>query len=380
MPIDYTTLRLIWWLLLGILLIGFAVTDGFDFGVGMLLPFLTRNDNERRILINTIAPTWEGNQVWLILGGGAIFAAFPLLYAVAFSGFYLAMMLVLIGLILRPVGFKYRSKLTSSRWRSTWDILICLGSFIPSLVFGVAIGNVLQGVPFQFDDSLRIMYTGSFWQLLNPFAVLCGILTVLMFLLHGSLFITTKTENNLQARARFQARIYGLLLIATFIGAGIWLKLTIPGYSIVSAIDTAGPANPLNKQIAVQLGAWLTNYNLHPWMMIAPIMGIAGAGIAALLTNQGQGKLAFVSSALSIAGIILTFGFSIFPFLLPSSTTPNASLLIWDASSSQLTLFIMLIVTIIFMPIILLYTRWVYKVVGGKITLDTIMKHKGSYY
>ena len=172
---DYEVLRIIWWLLLGVLLAGFAMMDGFDLGVAALLPFLGRSDMERRVIINTIGPVWEGNQGWLVLGAGAIFAAWPILYAVAFSGFYIAMLLVLLTIgIIRPVAFKYRSKLANKKWRYTWDTLLSFSGLAGSLLFGVAMGNVLLGVPFHFDDTLRNFYTGSFFDLLNPFAILCG--------------------------------------------------------------------------------------------------------------------------------------------------------------------------------------------------------------
>jgi len=183
--LDYGTLRVIWWLLLGVLLVGFAVMDGFDLGVGMLLPIVGRTNIERRVIINTIAPVWEGNQVWIILGAGALFAAWPAVYALAFSGFYFAMLLVLAGLILRPVGFKYRSKIESETWRTVWDTALFLGGFIPAFIFGVALGNILQGTPFHFDITLRAFYTGSFWGLLNPFAILCGLVSVFMLAMHG---------------------------------------------------------------------------------------------------------------------------------------------------------------------------------------------------
>ncbi|MDQ0995893.1 cytochrome d oxidase subunit CydB [Phyllobacterium ifriqiyense] len=184
--LDYETLRLIWWVLLGTLLIGFAVTDGFDLGIGTLLPFIAKNDMERRVVINTIGPIWEGNQVWLIVGGGVIFAAWPPLYAVSFSGFYLAMFVILAALIIRPVAFKYRSKRESLLWRSAWDWALFVGGFVPALIFGVAVGNVIQGVPFRFNNELRIFYEGSFFGLLNPFALLCGVLSVAMLVMHGS--------------------------------------------------------------------------------------------------------------------------------------------------------------------------------------------------
>ncbi|MCP4476058.1 MAG: cytochrome d ubiquinol oxidase subunit II [Gammaproteobacteria bacterium] len=378
--LDYALLRLIWWLLLGVLLIGFAIMDGFDFGVGTLLLFVARNDSERRIVINTIGPTWEGNQVWFVLGGGAIFAAWPLLYATSFSSFYLAMIIILGALILRPVGFKYRSKLSNQRWRNSWDRLLFIGSFVPPLIFGVAMGNVLQGVPFHFDNTLRVFYTGSFWQLLNPFALLCGLVSVCMLVTHGGQFLVVKTNGAVQRRAGKVVRIFSLVTIILFAVAGFWVAYGIKGYVILSHIAHGGPSNPLHKAIGREAGAWLFNYRTYPWMIIAPVLGFLGAIGAFLLTAKGSGKLAFLSTALSIFGIIATAGCSLFPFLLPSSSTPSSSLLVWDASSSALTLEIMLVATVIFMPIILLYTAWVYRVLRGKVTLDLIDENKGSMY
>ena len=180
---EYEIFRVIWWAILGVLLIGIAVMDGFDLGAAMLMPFIGKTDNERRVVINTVGPVWEGNQVWLILGGGAIFAAWPMLYAVSFSGFYFAILLLLLSLILRPVGFKYRSKLTNPSWRGFWDWALFVGGLVPALVYGVAFGNVLQGVPFTFDDTLRMTYGGSLLALFNPFALLCGIISVTMLVM-----------------------------------------------------------------------------------------------------------------------------------------------------------------------------------------------------
>ncbi|RYE97518.1 MAG: cytochrome d ubiquinol oxidase subunit II, partial [Oxalobacteraceae bacterium] len=200
--LDYDTLRIIWWLLLGILLVGFAVTDGFDLGTGTLLPFVANTDLERRVVINAVGPVWEGNQVWLVLGGGAIFAAWPQLYAVSFSGFYLAMAAVLLALILRPVAFKYRSKRDSIAWRATWDWALFVGGFVPALIFGVAMGNVLQGVPFRLAPDQQIFYEGGFFALLNPFAVLCGLVSVAMLVMHGAAWLVLKTDGLVASRAR----------------------------------------------------------------------------------------------------------------------------------------------------------------------------------
>ena len=378
MPLDYETLRVIWWILLGILLIGFAVMDGFDLGVAMCLPWLARTDTERRVLINTIGPTWEGNQVWFILGGGAIFAAWPALYALSFSGFYFAMLLVLLALILRPVGFKYRSKLPDHRWRSFWDYALFVGGFVPALIFGVAVGNVLQGVPFHYDKYLRPFYTGSFISLLNPFALLCGLLSVLMLAMHGSFFLNLRTENTLQQRAIKAGRISASLTLLIFIGAGFWLHYGVDGYTLTSVIAHDGPSNPLYKKVTRQTAAWFANYQSVPITLLAPGIGILGALLALISTRYV--KIAFVCSALSVTGIIATVGVSMFPFILPSSTNPEQSLLVWDSSSSQLTLFIMLIATVFFLPIILAYTAWVYRVLRGKITEQTIIKNQDSVY
>lgn len=378
MPLDYETLRVIWWLLIGILLIGFAIMDGFDLGVAMWLPWLGKTDMERRILINSIGPTWEGNQVWFILGGGAIFAAWPALYALSFSGFYLAMLVVLLALILRPVGFKYRSKMTNTTWRSTWDWALFIGGFVPALIFGVALGNVLQGVPYNFDDSLRVFYTGSFLQLLNPYALACGVLSVLMLAMHGAFFIQVKTEGVLQSRAKKSARICALLVIILFSALGFWTYYGIDGYVLTSALAHDGPSNPMYKEAVVQAGAWFNNYWSYPITMAVPALSLLCTFLAFLFAFRPV--IAFVLSGLGVGALIATVGVSMFPFILPSSSNPKYSLMVWDSSSSQLTLFIMLIATVIFLPIILVYTAWVYRVLRGKVTEKTIAANQDTAY
>ncbi|MCX7115080.1 MAG: cytochrome d ubiquinol oxidase subunit II [Gammaproteobacteria bacterium] len=379
LPIDYETLRLIWWLLLGILLIGFAVMGGFDLGVAMCMPLIARSDAEKRILINSIGPTWEGNQVWFVLGGGAIFAAWPPLYAIAFSGFYFAMLLVLLALILRPVGFKYRSKLSSPLWRRCWDIALWVGGFVPSLVFGVAVGNVLQGVPFYFNLSLRPFYTGTFLELLNPFALLTGVLSVLMLLMHGACFIQLKTEHPLKNRAQRVSGLASGLTLCLFLAAGAWLMLGyLPGYQLTSLLATDGPSNPLHKTVIVTPMAWLQNYHLYPWTILAPLLASISLLIVSLCKKWV--KTAFCFSALGVACIIATVGLSMYPFILPSSTHPHHSLMIWDASSSHMTLFVMLVATVIFLPIILLYTAWVYRVLRGTLSEEFIQHHEHELY
>ncbi len=381
--ISFDLLRLIWWGLLGVLLIGFALTDGFDMGVGALLPFVAKGDTERRVVINTVGPVWEGNQVWFILGGGAIFAAWPPLYAVSFSGFYLAMFAVLAALILRPVGFKYRSKRPSAAWRSGWDWALFVGGAVPALIFGVAVGNVLQGVPFELTEDLMPLYPGAFYAkflgLLNPFALLAGVVSLSMLLMHGAAWLTLKTEGAVQMRARKIGTVAGGVALLTYALAGLWLGAAIPGYHIVSPVVANGPSNPLLTEV-VREGSWLSAYAARPWIAVAPALGFLGIALATLGLRAGREVSTLLFSKLGIFGVIASVGLTMFPFILPSSTMPSASLTVWDASSSHLTLFVMLIVTVIFMPLILAYTAWVYKVLWGKVTVAEVTEHGDTLY
>ena len=378
--ISYETLRLIWWALLGVLLIGFALTDGFDLGAATLLPFAARSDIERRTVINAIGPVWEGNQVWLILGGGAIFAAWPQLYAVSFSGFYLAMFAILFALILRPVAFKFRSKREEASWRNRWDWALFIGGFAPSLIFGVAVGNVLQGVPFRIEEDMQIFYDGSFFGLLNPFALLCGLVSVAMLVMHGAAWLQVKTSGTVAERARRFGITAALTVPALYLAAGAVLAFFLPGYVITSEISTSGVSNPLLKHAVIQNGAWLANYAARPVLWLVPGLGLAGTVIAALCMAARRPLAALITGGAGIAGIITSVGVSMFPFILPSSVNPSASLTVWDASSSHLTLFIMLISTLIFMPIILAYTSWVFSVLRGKVDAEAIENGKEHAY
>jgi len=377
---DYETLKIIWWLLVGVLLIGFAVMDGHDMGVGTLLPFVGRNDVERRVVINTIGLHWDGNQVWFITGGGAIFAAWPLVYATAFSGFYWAMLAVLWALFFRPVGFDYRSKISHARWRSTWDWGLFIGGAIPPLIFGVAFGNLFLGVPFHFDPRLVSYYTGSFWGLLNPFSILCGLVSTSMLTCHGAVYLAHRTEGVVQQRALRAVAIFGGLMIVCFAVAGIWLALGIDGYVITSGGAAEGLANPLGKTVVRTAGAWMANYSRAPAIWLLPLLGFGGALGAILLTRARHTLLAFVSSSLMLVGVIGTAGASLFPFVMPSSSDPVSSLTVWDSVSSRETLGIMLVATIIFMPLIIIYTGWAYRVMAGKVTEAYIRENDHAAY
>ncbi len=378
-PIDYETLRLLWWALLGILLIGFAVTDGFDLGVGALLPFVGRKDEERRLIINTVGPVWEGNQVWLILGGGASFAAWPPLYAVSFSGFYVAIFLALFAIILRPVGFKFRSKMPSPKWRTFWDWALFAGGVGPALIFGVAFGNLFLGAPFQFDETLRMTYTGSFFELLSPFALLCGLVSVAMVIMHGGTYLALKTTGRI-AECSEKAGIGGAVLMLLFyVTAGLWLLNGIEGYKITSVIQGSAPSNPLSKTVVHGIGFWFDHHKIHPWTLLFPGIAIVAALKTMIFLMLRKTGWAFISSATSVAMVVASAGVALFPFLLPSSSHPGHSLTVWDASSSQLTLFIMLLATLIFMPIILAYTAWIYKVLAGKVTQKSVTDNINAY-
>ena len=379
MILDYETMRLIWWALLGALLIGFAVTGGFDLGVATLLPFLGKNDTERRVIINSVGATWEGNQVWFVTAGGALFAAWPMAYSVAFSGLYFALLLTLFALFLRPLGFDYRSKLPSKKWRSNWDIALCIGGLVPALIFGVAVGNLLEGVPFHFDTDMRSFYTGSFWALLNPFAITAGVVSLSMILMHGGVYLQIKTEGDINQRCKTVVTVFSLLTLVVFALAGIWIA-NIDGYQISSTISPNAYSDPLAKTVIKAPGLWLANYSHYPILWLIPMSAFVMGTLTLLLSKLDKPGLAFISSSLTLAAIIVTAGVSMFPFLIPSSSALNSSLTVWDASSSLATLKIMLWVTLIFLPIVLTYTTWAFRVLRGKITLDHIHKNDHTAY
>jgi cytochrome bd ubiquinol oxidase subunit II len=379
--LDYPTLKIIWWLLVGVLLVGFAVMDGHDMGVGTLLPFVGKNDDERRVVINTVGPHWDGNQVWFITGGGAIFAAWPLVYATAFSGFYWAMLAVLWALFFRPVGFDYRSKIHNARWRSTWDWGLFIGGAVPPLIFGVAFGNLLQGVPFSLDNNLVSYYSGSFWALLNPFALLCGVVSSAMITMQGGVYLAHRTEGRIQLRSMILAGYAAWVMVATFVLAGLWLRFGhIDGYVITSSVDATALPDPLAKTVARSAEGWWQNYRAQPMLWLLPGLAICGALLATWLVQSGRTLRGFVASSLSILGVIGTAGAAMFPFVMPSSIQPNASLTVWDSVSSHLTLQLMFFATLIFMPLIIFYTSWAYHVMRGKVTVADIQANSHQAY
>ncbi len=385
MILDYETLKFAWWLLVGILFIGFAVTDGMDMGVGILLPFLGKKDVERRVIINTVGPHWDGNQVWLITAGGAIFAAWPLVYGAAFSGFYFAMLLALFGLFFRPVGFDYRSKIADPRWRNGWDWGLFIGGVVPALIFGVAFGNLLQGVPFHLDTLLRSYYTGSFFGLLwsrenGPFALLAGLISVSMLTAHGAIWLQLRTADPISSRAKGAAKVWGLITIVAFGLAGVWLVFGIEGYRVVAMPALDAMPNPLTKEVVREAGAWLANYQTYPLSLAFPVLGFVGLGLAVVASMLDRPGLGLALSSLGITGIIMTAGAAMFPFIMPSSTNPNSSLIVWDAVSSHRTLSIMFWAAAVFVPIIIGYTTWTYSKMWRRVTVEEIESQEHLAY
>ncbi|WP_234497686.1 cytochrome d ubiquinol oxidase subunit II [Vibrio maritimus] len=376
---DYETLRLFTWAIVGILIIGFAIADGFDMGVAALLPMLGKTNVERRVMVNSIAPHWDGNQVWLITAGGAIFAIWPAVYATAFSGFYLALVLVLAALWLRPIGMDYRNKIDDPKWRMACDIALTISGFVPPLVFGVGFGNLFVGLPFELNELLMISYKGGFWSLFTPLPILCGVVAVAMTLLQGATFLQLKTTGDIRQRAQSTAVWTACLAIAAFIGGGL-LASHQDGYIIQGILDHNGLSNPIGKDVNLVENGMLHNYVEHPALFIIPAFGSLMLLTAAVLSMVKRAGLAFMSSSLAIFSIILTAGVALFPMIIPSSLVPEHSLTLWDATSSYKTLSIISIIAIIVVPVILGYTTWCYYKMFGRIDNKFIEENSTSLY
>ena len=332
---DYETLKFVWWLLIGALFIGFIVMDGFDLGVAALLPFVAKTDDERRVALNTIGATWEGNQVWLVTAGGALFAAWPLVYAASFSVLYIPLMLVLFALFFRPVGFDYRSKLENPKWRNAWDYALCFSGVLPSILFGVAVGNLFVGLPFQFNTAMQVSYGGSFFDLLKPFPLFCGVVSFAMIITHGATYLQLRSIGKVAERARIVA-IVGGLITATLFTLGGFIVNRMSGFSIIDQGLSNGVLTPSMKHVVMADGAWLHFLSAYPILWLVPITGV----FAALLSSFGSWKnwhwVAFISSAKTCGAIFATAGIALFPFVLPSSIDANSSLTLWDAAKQKM--------------------------------------------
>lgn len=374
----YMILKLVWWGLLGVLLTGIGVMVGMDMGVGTILRYVGRTDSERRVALNVIGPHWDGNQVWFILGGGAIFAAWPLVYATAFSGFYIVMLVLLWSMIVRPLGFEYRSKMPSPRWRAIWDLTLFISGLVPMLVFGAAIGNVLQGVPFHFDWRLTSYYTGSFLALFNPFAILCGIMSVALAIYMGGSRLAAGAADPVGARARKAAIVCGLMALLIFTVAGVWVS-SIEGFRLVAGPDPAAAQTPLHQQVTRAPGELLVHYGRHPVLWALPGLVYAGILLGVLALATRRSFLAWWMGVVAWVGVMGTVGAAMFPFIMPSSTNPSHSLSIWNSGSSLVTLSWMVGFTLIFMPLIVWYTSWAFWVMRGKIEVKHVETSDHAY-
>lgn len=312
----------IWFILIAVLWIGYLVLDGFDFGVGILLPVIGRNEPERRAMLRTIGPVWDGNEVWLLVAGGATFAAFPEWYATLFSGFYVALFAILVALIVRGIAIEYRNKRPESAWRTRWDWVIAVGSFVPAILWGVAFGNIVQGVPIDADKE----FTGTFFTLLNPYALLGGVTTLLLFLAHGAHFLALKTEDPIRSRANRLALPIGL---AAALAAVLFLGWTLALRGNPAAVATT----------------------------VVAALALVGAIVANRVRREGW---AFLGTSVTIALAVVTLFVALYPNVMPSSTDPAFSLTIDNASSTDYTLTVMTVVAVIFTPIVLLYQGWTY--------------------
>lgn len=377
--IDYVVLKFIWWFFIFALFTLFFIFGGRDFGACMLLPWIGKNDDERRMIINSIGTTWDGNQVWFITAGGATFAAWPMVYATAFSGLYIALILVLLTLILRPPGFDFRSKLPHVAWRKTWDWALFFSGFVPSLVFGVALGNIFLGFPYHFNNNMQSFYEGGFWGLINPLSVVFGVASLAILTLQGGLFIQHKLPQQIAERARKVNMLAAVVFVLAFVVLGWWLSTKVSGFTITKMPDKETSLIPLMKTVALVPSGWLANYQALPMLWGFPITTlfmILGAFLCVCARMAGIG---LILNSVAIFTASATAAIALFPFVFPSSTHPSHSLTMWDATSSHLTLNYMFWAAVVFLPIIWGYTFFAFHVFRGKINKEEVIEAPESY-
>jgi cytochrome bd ubiquinol oxidase subunit II len=349
---DISVFQIIWFVLWGVLWGVYFMLDGFVLGTGFLAGFLAKNDTEKRVLINTVGPVWDGNEVWLITAGGATFAAFPTTYALMFSNLYSALILLLFALIVRGVSFEFRGKIDSNAWKKSWDVAIIVSSFLPALLFGVAFGNIFKGIPMRNDfAAINFSYDGSLIGLLNPYGLLTGVLFVLLFAVHGSLYAAIKTTGDLSKR-----------------GADLANKLWVP--LLVVAVAFLGYTYPATKLY--------DNYLKAPVLLIVPLIAVASLLLVKLFIVKGSCHKAFLFSCLTIVFVVFTGVTGLFPNLIPSSIDPASNLTIFNSSSSLLTLKIMTAVALIMVPTVICYKIWVYRIFRARVTEEDVLGDPGA--
>jgi len=345
--------QVIWFILWSVLWGVYFMMDGFVLGTGFMSGFLARTDTEKRVLINTVGPVWDGNEVWLVTAGGATFAAFPTTYALMFSNLYTALLLLLFALIVRGVSFEFRGKIDSPAWKSGWDMAISISSFLPALLFGVAFGNIFKGIPMRNDfATASFAYDGNLLSLLNPYGLLTGVLFVLLFAVHGSLYAAIKTTGELSNRAGEMAN-------------KLWLPL------LVVAVAFLGYTWPATKLYS--------NYLAAPVLLIIPVIAVASLLLIKLYTTKNAFGTAFVFSCLTIVFVCFTGVTGLFPNLIPSSIDPASNLTIYNSSSSLYTLRIMTVVALVFVPIVIAYKIWVYRIFRARVTNEDVLADPDAY-
>ena len=380
--IGFTELQFIWWAIVGFVLVIYATTAGFDFGATMIMPFM-RDEYERRVILNTSGRAWDGNQTWIVFGGGAIFVIWPVVYATTFSGLYAAMLCVLWAFFLRPPGFDYRSKIDNPVWRRLWDIGLFVSAFLPVLIFGVAFGNLLQGLPIYFDPiSLRSYYAGNFWGLINWMGIIAGLVSVAMLLMHGAAMLHRRTEGDLKRRMGRLFLIFAVIFMILFVAGGFMVAFAVKGYTLVSSPANA-TAHPLANVVTRATGAWITSYAQYPWKAAAPLLAFVATILGMLTLRVGKGGFTFWCSVVAVGSTVVTAGAALFPFVVPSSYKPSESLTVWNATSAQYTLNIMLYVSAVLLAFILLYKIFAYWAVWrgkGTISVDDVKQNEHDFY
>ena len=350
---DISIFQIIWFVLWGVLWAVYFMLDGFVLGTGFMSGFLARNDTEKRMLINSVGPVWDGNEVWLVTAGGATFAAFPTTYALMFSNLYSALVLLLFALIVRGVSFEFRGKIDSAAWRRSWDTAIIVSSFLPALLFGVAFGNIFKGIPMRNDfAAINFTYDGTLIGLLNPYGLLTGVLFVLLFAVHGSLYAAIKTSGDLSRRG---AEMAGKLWLPLLVVAVAFLAYTYPATKLY------------------------VNFLKAPVLLIVPLTAVVSLLLVKLFITKGSCHMAFLFSCLTIVFVVFTGVTGLFPNLIPSSIDPVSNLTIFNSSSSLLTLQIMTVVAGIFVPTVIAYKIWVYRLFRARVTEADVLENPDAY-
>ena len=379
--LEFYILKIIWWAVIGVILMIYASTAGFDLGVTMIMPFL-RKEIDRRVALNASAPTWDGNQTWLVFAGGALFVVWPLVYSTAFSGMYFAMFAIVWGFFLRPPGYDYRSKIDHWLWRRFWDWGLFVSSVIPVFIFGLAFGNCFHGYPIYFDTiTMRSYYAGGFGSLFNPIGIYSGCMSLLMIVMHGFAYLIRRTEAPLRNTARIGHAISTVLMIAMFIMAGYFI-FHIKGYTLVSS--PVDPRNvPFDNVVTSGPGAWFKSFAPYPWKRYAPGLMILGSLVALWANCFRWYATCFWGSVMCVCGTVGTAGSVLFPFLMPSSIKPNQSITVWNGVSTQYALNAMLYVGLVILVIILTYKIFAYWSVWHDkktISRDDVLDNEHTFY